>query len=305
MDEALDEDLDDDFEDEEYDDPEDDDPEDDDEGEHLSTKASERLKQERLARTGGKTVSSFGRNRAVSASTAAPKLTRTGAPKRILAQQKRRDALELRKMGLTYQKIADSVGYPSASEARKQVLKAYGEIIQEPVEELHRLQVERLNHLLMIAWQEAITTKSMSAINTAANLMSRLDALMGTEAAKRIDVTQNTNVSIISVSATEDEYISQVQRFLQGVNADGSNKQAAPQPVANVPAPAQITQGGRVYPPGMGPSQQPPAVVVIEESPAPSPEPMPAPTSPTAGAQPATATKKKGRFAVVADDEKD
>ena len=150
-----------------------------------STANSEELRRRRIARSGGTTASLSNRQRAKANGT--PRLTRSGAPKRILAQQKRRDAIELRKMGVTYQKIADAVGYPSSQEARKQVLKAYNEIVQEPAMELRGLQVERLNHLLTIAWQQA-QGGSLSAINVCVSLMSRIDILMGTESAQKIEV---------------------------------------------------------------------------------------------------------------------
>ena len=50
-------------------------------------------------------------------------------PKRIATQMRRRDALILRGHGLTYQRIADDLGYSSASEARKQTLTAFAGVV--------------------------------------------------------------------------------------------------------------------------------------------------------------------------------
>ena len=271
---AVDEDVDDDsdgdeadWEEEEFDE---DDVADEDDEEDTSpdTSRSEALKRRRIENSGGKTVSPLGRGKISHAGTR--QLTRSGAPKRILAQQKRRDAIELRKMGVTYQKIADAVGYPSANEARKQVLKAYNEIIQEPAIELRVLQVERLNHLLTIAWQQA-QGGSLSAINTCVGLMTRIDILMGTEAAQKVEVV-SVNTNIISVNATQDEFIQNMKRFLN-VNADGTNKVDPALPVLQ-----QVHQAGQQqpqqaaieatpaskYPPGMEPRK--PRAEVIEDA---------------------------------------
>ena len=240
---------------------------DDEEDTSPDTSRSEALKRRRIENSGGKTVSPLGRGKISHAGTR--QLTRSGAPKRILAQQKRRDAIELRKMGVTYQKIADAVGYPSANEARKQVLKAYNEIIQEPAIELRGLQVERLNHLLTIAWQQA-QGGSLSAINTCVGLMTRIDVLMGTEAAQKVEVV-SINTNIISVNATQDEFIQNMKRFLN-VNADGTNKidpalpvlqqvhQAGQQPP---PQAIEATPASK-YPPGMEPRKE--RAEVIEDA---------------------------------------
>ena len=267
------------------------------------TSRSEALKRRRIQATGGKTVKPLGRGGTTK--TTSGNLTKGGAPKRILAQQRRRDALELRKMGVTYAKIAEATGYPSANEARTQVLKAYNEIIQEPAVELRQLQVERLNALLTIAWTQA-RGGSLSAINTCIALMTRIDVLNGTEAAIKMEVTQTTNVSIIKVDATQDEFISNMKRFLN-VNADGTNKvesltpeqQAALAATGTIPVQAAIEAPKSKYPPGMEP--KPARHEIIEDA----VEVLDEEVTVGAAKKKTVKVKRSLKISVIADDEEE
>lgn len=166
---------------------------------------------------------------------------------RILAQQKRRQALEGRKAGLTYQQIADSVGYTDASAAHKAVMKAFGEVIQEPVNELKTIQIERLNHMLVALWGR-VQQGDERAISTALMVMNKMDALMGTDAAQRIEVKKTDAVLI--VDGDKDDYIAALRKMSgAGIGPDGQNI-SAPQPGAAV----QALPPGRNYPPGMAPT---------------------------------------------------
>lgn len=232
------------------------DPDDDDDDTTPDTSRSERIRQARIARTGGTVAAASGPQ--------APgqSLTKSGMPKRLLAQQKRRDAVELRKMGVSFQVIADTVGYNSEREASRQVRIAMDRLEQEPVRELHKMQIERLNALLMVAWPQA-RQGSLPAMQTALAIMARIDALSGTESAKQVQVTSTSNTNIISVTASEDEFIAGMKR-LAGINPDGTNAgTSAPQQAVMGPnqvitiAPSTPTVAARQYPPGMGPQAKP------------------------------------------------
>ena len=90
--------------------------------------------------------------------------------------------------------------------------------------------------------------------------MTRIDVLNGTEAAIKVEVNQTANVSIINVNATQDEFISNMKRFLN-VNADGTNnvdsltpeQQAALATTGTTSVQAAIEAPKSKYPPGMEP----------------------------------------------------
>ena len=163
---------------------------------------------------------------------------------RILSQQKRRQALELRKAGATYRQIADTVGYHDAPAAHKAVMKAFGEVIQEPVNDLKTIQIERLNHMLVVLWPK-VQGGDERAIGTALMVMNKIDSLMGTDAAQRVEVKSEN--AVLVVDGNKDDYIAALKRMSgAGIGPDGKN--------LNVPTPnsPQALPTTRNYPPGMG-----------------------------------------------------
>lgn len=167
---------------------------------------------------------------------------------RIQAQQKRRTALEMRKAGATYDAIAQAVGYKDGGGARKAVLKAMGDVIQEPVAELKVLQHERLNHMLVAIWTR-VQQGDLGAMNMALSIMNKMDALAGTEAAQRIEVDSHSSSAVLVVEGSKDEYIAALRKMSgAGVQPDGTNA-----PVAGQVAVAALpTAPANRYPPGMG-----------------------------------------------------
>lgn len=180
-------------------------------------------------------------------SSPAKRVTRGKKASRILAQEKRRKALELRKAGATYAQIAEAVGYSQPTGARKAVLKAFGEVIQEPVTELKTIQIERLNHMLMVLWPK-VQAGDTVAINTSLNVMNKIDALMGTEAARQIEVKNDT--AILVVDGNKESYLAALKKMAgAGVQPDGTNAPTAVQ----TPTPQALpSPPSHRYPPGMG-----------------------------------------------------
>lgn len=184
---------------------------------------------------------------------------------RILVQQKRRQALEMRKAGATYQIIADQVGYADAGGARKAVLKAFGEVIQEPVQELKTLQVERLNHMLLVLWPK-VQQGDTSAMNTALSIMNKIDSLMGTDAATQIEVRNDT--AVLVVEGDKNDYIAALKKMSgAGIGPDGKNLTAVQVPdPKGLPSPTGVMSH---YPPGMGQSDldasTPPGDMLVED----------------------------------------
>jgi hypothetical protein len=83
---------------------------------------------------------------------------------------------------MTYQHIADELGYSSAGEARKQIMKALDAVPVAEVEELRRIQVQRLESLLESVWPAA-QRGNMRAVNTAERIVAQITSLMGLQAA--------------------------------------------------------------------------------------------------------------------------
>lgn len=235
---------------------------------------------------------------------------------RILVKERQRRALEARKMGATYQKIAEALGYSDAGAARKAVLKAYDEIIQEDTEELRTLQLERLNDMLTRIWNR-VAAGDDSAIRTALSIMDRMDAIKGTLSPQKVDQTVTTTGGIIVIDGDKDDYVA-AMRKMAGVDRDGQNttaQQVEQEDPLSLPS-------GRRYPPGMEPQDDVVEAEVVEEDGylgaqveamsaaldgAPEDEALkkrireittPAPSAEAEAAQPAQPTKRKFDFSV-------
>jgi hypothetical protein len=125
---------------------------------------------------------------------------------RLTAREKQRQALELRKAGATYRQIAESVGYRSASSAYTAVKKAFNEVIQEPVEEIRAMQVERVQHMILALWPAAQSGDPKSS-EVLLKWIDKLDRLMGTEAPRQVEHSVNGQIGVLSIGLTSDDYI--------------------------------------------------------------------------------------------------
>lgn len=106
----------------------------------------------------------------------------------MTAVERQRDALELRKSGLSYDAIATRLGYAHASGAHKAVTLALKRTIQEPADELRRVEVERLDAALSAIWKKVLSGDTW-AIDRMLKIMERRAALLGLDAPQRREVT--------------------------------------------------------------------------------------------------------------------
>lgn len=150
-----------------------------------------------------------------------PKKKRKAGVSKILAKEKQRQALELRKAGATYQSIASSLNYADASGARRAVESAIQATIQEPAVEVKTLQIERLNHMLLTLWPK-VQQGDERAIDTSLRVMDKIDRLMGTEAAQAIDINVNQTNAILVIDGSKDDYLRSLKQ-MAGIAGDGSN----------------------------------------------------------------------------------
>lgn len=142
-------------------------------------------------------------------------------PSKILAQEKMRKAVELRKAGATYDSIAQMVGYSDASGARKAVERAMKQMIQEPALEMKTIQIERCNHMLMTLWPK-VQQGDERAIDSSLRIMDKIDRYMGTEQAQKIDINATHTNAVLVIDGDKDDYIAAMKRLV-GIGPDGAN----------------------------------------------------------------------------------
>lgn len=117
-------------------------------------------------------------------STGQPSKTSKG---RIDVAKRRAEALELRRAGLTFQDIADRLGYKHRSAAHKDVQRALEKLIFEPAQDVLALELSRLDALTQTLWAQA-RRGDLQAIDRIVKLMNRRAKYLGLDAPERHEV---------------------------------------------------------------------------------------------------------------------
>lgn len=97
-------------------------------------------------------------------------------------------ALELRKAGVSYQRIAEALGFNSPQAAWKAVNSALKKTVQEPSDELRKLEVERLD-AAAAAIYPSVKQGQYGAIDRWIRIMERRAKLLGLDMPAKVDVT--------------------------------------------------------------------------------------------------------------------
>lgn len=133
---------------------------------------------------------------------------------RLIAWERARKAMELRKAGASYSQIAQQCGYSSPSGAYQAVKRVMARIEQESTNELRKTQYERLNQMLLVMWPR-VQGGDEQAIGTALRIMDKMDRLMGTEAPTKVETTSTSAVLVID--GDSDAYIENLKRMAGAV----------------------------------------------------------------------------------------
>lgn len=120
--------------------------------------------------------------------------------RRIAAAERQRAALALRKAGHDYDEIAARLGYRGRSGAYQAVMTALKRTVQEPSEDVRRLEVARLDALLAGLWDAACAGKWL-AVDRVLSIMARRAALLGLDAPAKSEETVHVLVSSLAERA--------------------------------------------------------------------------------------------------------
>jgi hypothetical protein len=136
---------------------------------------------------------------------------------RIAAAEKQRQALELRKLGVTYAAIAQQLGYAGPSSAEKAVSSALRKTLQEPADELRTLHFLRLEE----AWFRLVPKfreGNPAAIRAAISVLQREAKLFGLDAPIRVNVRRVVGEVADQLGLSHDETreaITEIERMLE------------------------------------------------------------------------------------------
>ena len=121
----------------------------------------------------------------------------------VTAHDNQLKALELRKAGVSYQRIAETLGYKDASGAWRAVKSALKKPLQEPAAELRPLEVERLDAMLSAIWA-SVKQGQYGAQDRALKIMERRARLLGLDAPVKADVTSGGEALTIKIVKASD-----------------------------------------------------------------------------------------------------
>lgn len=137
----------------------------------------------------------------------------------VVAAERQAEALSLRKQGHTFQEIADRLGYAGHQGAYKAVMSALRKTIQEPADELRRLELERLDVMLKSLWP-FVLKGSPRHVEMALKVMDRRAAYLGLDAPKQVEDHRTVTVQIMADYLAEttgldkDEIVAEAQRIV-------------------------------------------------------------------------------------------
>lgn len=123
--------------------------------------------------------------------------------RKLTAIERQKHALELRKAGVPYSVIAERVGYKQASGAHAAVMSAMKATIKEPANEVRKLELERLDALLLAVWAKA-TSGDTKAVMTALRVMERRSAFLGLDAPIKRSDTITINREAIATEVAQE-----------------------------------------------------------------------------------------------------
>lgn len=134
------------------------------------------------------------------------------SPRRISIRERQQKALEYRKAGFTYQKIADQLNYKNASCAEHAVKAAMDRITEQPAKEVRKLELERLDAILTTLWAQ-VAKGHLGAVDRVLKIMDRRARYLGLDMPVKHALTDPEGED--SMILSQDEIIARLKAILE------------------------------------------------------------------------------------------
>jgi hypothetical protein len=151
------------------------------------------------------------------------------SPRNILVADRQAEALRLRRAGYTYEQIARELGYRSVNGPWSAIKAALARMVREPAEDLRRLELARLDRLMLAVWDKAIAGDG-EAIDRCLRIMRRRSELLGLDAPKQVKADHSGRVTMLNwedlVRAVpreelQDKISQKLERLRNGATTNG------------------------------------------------------------------------------------
>ena len=127
--------------------------------------------------------------------------------------------LELRRVGLTWSRIAEEVGYADHTGAYAAYKRAIKRTMQQPADELREQEVDRIDRLQVAVWPSAMKGDTR-AILTIIRLMERRAKLLGLDRPIKIE----QDITTWDGNDTIDRAVRELAALLTADNATGTSE---------------------------------------------------------------------------------
>ena len=141
-------------------------------------------------------------------------------------QEKRHQALELRKRGLSYRQVAQALSC-SVSVAHEYVESAIAAIPREAAEDVRRLELERVDRMIAGAWPGA-SSGDPKSIFAVVKLMERRAKYLGLDAPSKVELAGDGG-GPIETKAVHDDLLSRIARQIVASEAGTNHPKPEPQ----------------------------------------------------------------------------
>lgn len=131
--------------------------------------------------------------------------SRKSAAPQLNNKERRKRAVQLRLSGVSFPDIARECGYASAATASAAVRSEVKVLAREEAGELRSIQYERLNMMLLVL-QPQVMVGDKGAINTALQIMDRINGLMGVTT-ENADPSKGGDNYLVVIQGDSDQYI--------------------------------------------------------------------------------------------------
>jgi hypothetical protein len=124
--------------------------------------------------------------------------------RKLTAAERRIQALELRKAGVTYEQIGAALGITrqGAYKIVSNALDKMNETVTEQTDEIRTIEIERLDALWKVMYQQA-RNGNQGAVDRCLKIMERRSKLMGLDAPTKVE-QENTGASTLLSEYVDD-----------------------------------------------------------------------------------------------------